>query len=77
MNIEPCRIFRATVKKDRAPHFGARINRFNEWKIASRGLLSDLSANITSNGRTSNETGRSAGQCLAGTKGPIRRRRLF
>jgi len=32
MNIEPCWIFRATIEKDSAPHFGARINRFNEWK---------------------------------------------
>jgi hypothetical protein len=34
-------------------------------------------ADVTSNGRTSNDTGRSAGQCLEGTRGPIRRRRLF
>jgi hypothetical protein len=72
-------ISRNRQKRQSAPFWGAhqQIYRFNEWKIASRGLLSDLSANITSNGRTSNETGRSAGQCLVGTKGPIRRRRLF
>jgi hypothetical protein len=28
MNIKPCWIFRATIEKDSAPHFGARINRF-------------------------------------------------